>query len=189
MRLGELDLDSNVKDGASPVDIEIAEKIAHPLFNTSTFVNDIGVLRLKKDVVFNDLIQPICLPFAPEIKSNKWVNYEPFVAGWGTVASNGPPSTALRQVQVPVVDNEECKYDYRNIQTAVIDDRVLCAGLAQGGKDSCQGDSGGPLMIPQGLTFYLIGVVSYGKKCAEPGFPGVYTRVSNYLDWIAQTTK
>lgn len=47
-----------------------------------------------------------------------------------------------------------------------------------------QGDSGGPLMIPEKDKFYLLGVVSFGYKCAEPGYPGVYTRLTHYINWV-----
>lgn len=42
------------------------------------------------------------------------------------------------QVQVPVRTQQECKNAFRNFKTTVIDNRVLCAGYANGGKDACQ---------------------------------------------------
>lgn len=65
----------------------------------------------------------------------------------------------------------------------------LCAG-GQKGKDSCRGDSGGPLMSyyldENGENnWYSIGVVSFGPSpCGMENWPGVYTKVANYVSWI-----
>lgn len=68
------------------------------------------------------------------------------------------------------------------------DTNQLCAGLANGGVDSCQGDSGGPLTAQSTAGRNVVGVVSFGYECGHPGYPGVYTRVARYADWIGTTT-
>jgi len=38
-------------------------------------------------------------------------------------------------------------------------------------------------------TWMLVGIVSYGKGCAQPNAPGIYTRVSSYLNWIKSNAR
>ena len=52
--------------------------------------------------------------------------------------------------------------------------------------DACNGDDGGPLVCNDGNNKAVIfGVVSrLGPGCADPNYPGVYSKVSTALDWI-----
>lgn len=83
----------------------------------------------------------------------------------------------MQAVAVPLVSTERCTLVYGK---GTITDRMICAGAEAGGKDSCQGDSGGP-MTANGK---LIGIVSWGRGCAQPKLPGVYAKVADQRDWI-----
>ena len=78
-----------------------------------------------------------------------------------------------------VIANAACASAYSNLT-----DNMLCAGVDGGGKDSCQGDSGGPLVYNNSGEWQQVGIVSFGIGCAEADYPGVYARVSRYIDWI-----
>lgn len=183
VRLGDLDLFSNA-DNVQPIDVIIERKILHPQYSATTYTNDIAVLKLRNSISFSALIHPICLPWGEEIRKRDFSRTFPFIAGWGSIYFNGPSSSHLQELQIPTVDIYQCQKAFRQFKTANIDERTICAGYARGGKDACQGDSGGPLMFPKETTFYLIGIVSFGFRCAEAGFPGVYTRITAFLDFI-----
>lgn len=182
VRLGELVIDDNGADGAQPVDFSIEKVTVHPNYQGAE--NDIAILRLDRDVEFSEYIQPICLPWDEPLRSKDLVDYRPFVAGWGAIRYGGPRSKALLEAQIPVVSQEKCIKAYASIPQAIIDDKVLCAGYTRGSKDACTGDSGGPLMLAVNQYFYTFGVISYGKQCALPGVPGVYSKVTYHLDFI-----
>ena len=101
-------------------------------------------------------------------------------SGFGTLSSGGSLAQVLMQVSVPIVTESTCKTAYGSS----IHDSMVCAGLAQGGKDSCQGDSGGPLVCEANGRFFLEGVVSWGSGCASPGKYGVYSRVRYLRNWV-----
>ena len=50
------------------------------------------------------------------------------------------------------------------------------------------GDSGGPLVFRKisGDPWYQVGIVSFGTPKCGTGKPGIYTRISGYLDWISR---
>ncbi|QQP55765.1 Serine proteinase stubblelike, partial [Caligus rogercresseyi] len=61
-------------------------------------------------------------------------------------------------------------------------DSKLCAyGLNH---DACFGDSGGPLIVEENGRCTVVGVVSYGFGCSTQFVAGVYTRVTEFMDWI-----
>jgi trypsin len=101
------------------------------------------------------------------------------VAGFGrlTEGSSAKPQV-LQAAHVNIMSQTACKAAY----PGSITDRMLCAGLPNGGKDACQGDSGGPIYGKDSNT--LKGIVSWGSGCARPGKPGVYTRVSQVRSWL-----
>ncbi|KAM3958875.1 LOW QUALITY PROTEIN: clip domain serine protease 4 [Aphomia sociella] len=190
VRLGELDLAKD-DEGATPTDVLIKKMIKHEEYSANAYTNDIGILLLDKEVQFTDLIRPICLPTSTELRARNFENYNPIITGWGTTEFRGPSATHLQALQLPVVSTEFCAEAYSQYKAQKIDEKVICAGY-KGGKDACQGDSGGPLMQPiwdpsdYTTYFYQIGVVSYGKKCAEAGFPGVYSRVTYFVPWLTE---
>ncbi|XP_039541724.1 trypsin isoform X2 [Pimephales promelas] len=153
--------------------------INHPNYDNPSDDNDIALLQLSSSVTFSDYIRPVCLAAAGSVFV---ADTESWVTGWGLLQAGGTQiPDILQEVMIPIVSNSDCDNAYGGGITS----NMICAGLLnQGGKDSCQGDSGGPLVSRNGSQWIQSGIVSFGKGCANPKYPGVYGRVSRYQDWI-----
>ncbi|XP_066951798.1 proclotting enzyme-like [Macrobrachium rosenbergii] len=153
----------------------------HPQYDSYSQNNDIALLELSGEATFNERIQPVCLPNAEDVVPGKLA----VATGWGYTQYGGSLSDVLREVEVSLISNSQCKKLYSGLAT--ITSNMLCAYSS--GKDACQGDSGGPLVTQlEDRRWVLAGIVSFGYRCAYPNTPGVYTHVVNYVPWITEVT-
>ncbi|XP_022687408.1 serine protease 44-like isoform X3 [Varroa jacobsoni] len=177
IRLGEFDFSQH--ENSRRRDYHVSRIVRHPQFNESNNnFADIALIKVNEDIAFNQNLLPVCMP-----EEESFANKEATVIGWGVTSFGGPSSSILMQLTLPVWDNAECQ---DKLNTIVVYPQFLCAGLKdKGGHDSCQGDSGGPLMVENSnRQWSLIGIVSWGFKCAQKGIPAIYTRVTEFRDWI-----
>ena len=145
--------------------------------------NDICLVQVGQPFLFNQHVSNLYLPrpfeFYPRGTSLT-------VSGWGKLNSEADVlPDILKKVNVNVISDIVCMLEYR--QVATIKKTMLCAGYHQGGGDSCEGDSGGPLVDERTRT--IVGIVSFGYGCGERLFPGVYTQVSFYINWIQEVMR
>uniref|UniRef100_A0A3B5MLX9 Vitamin K-dependent protein C n=1 Tax=Xiphophorus couchianus TaxID=32473 RepID=A0A3B5MLX9_9TELE len=104
------------------------------------------------------------------------------VTGWGKDDS-GKYSSALNVIKVPLVNHTFCS---QQMFPHEITNNVLCAGILGQKIDACEGDSGGPMVTLYRGTWFLVGLVSWGERCGMVDKLGIYTKVSNYNEWITQ---
>ncbi|KAF5290817.1 hypothetical protein FQA39_LY14579 [Lamprigera yunnana] len=170
IQYGLTNLDSSEGQSISVDNISI-----HPNFYYSDpFPYDVAVLTLKDSIRFSDVAQPVNLPAQDEAAP---VNEPSVLVGWGARETWGGTSSTLQKVQLKIYSHEDCKAAH----SSVIYEHNLCSGVVEGWKGQCSGDSGGPLTAGGKQH----GVVSWSRKpCAIVGYPGVYARVSSYIDWI-----
>lgn len=174
---------TEVNEGTEQL-IQVAEIIMHEDYVISTADNDIGLLRLASPIVYTPYAVPACLPTRQLAERELWAVSTHTVSGWGRRGENGPTSHILRRLKVPRIRTQQCVEE----SGVSLTNNMFCAGYIEGRQDSCKGDSGGPLVTEYRKTVFLLGIVSWGKGCARPGNYGIYTRVSNYLEWIHNRT-
>jgi len=175
VHIGRYDLGD---DSESYENIEVDYEIPHPDYNIMNLDYDFMLLKLKTPSNYTAV--------KLDDGSTSFVNgMDLTVMGWGKVSSFGKASDILLEVEVDYIPRNKCGRRYRKLSSDITT-RMLCA--SRSGKDSCQGDSGGP-MIKKGVNSsedVQVGVVSWGIGCAKRWLPGVYSQISEALDFIDQ---
>uniref|UniRef100_A0A8C9QVA9 Peptidase S1 domain-containing protein n=1 Tax=Spermophilus dauricus TaxID=99837 RepID=A0A8C9QVA9_SPEDA len=140
---------------------------------------DFVLTALEKKANLNPAVQPIKLPRSKDkVKPGKVC----LVAGWGRVAPNGKYPNTLQEVKLKVQKHQVCERE-ELLKEFYKSSIQICVGDPKENKASFQGDSGGPLVC----NHVAQGIVSSGKSNRKP--PGIYTKVSRFLQWIKETMK
>ena len=183
-------------DRRSGVKRGVVSVARHPDWDPFTGANDAAVLELDT-AVSERVARPLALVGSDETRFDG-AGQAVVAAGWGRTSSGGTSTDRLRSANLNLVDAATCDAAYVDFG-GIIPELMLCAAAA--GRDSCQGDSGGPLFARELVGFDVkkhktkkgkkrkvrvpiyhdtqLGLVSSGVGCADPEFPGVYTRLSN----------
>ncbi|XP_036409581.1 complement factor D-like [Megalops cyprinoides] len=147
---------------------------------SNTGHHDIALFKLKQPATLTSAVQTIAFQRSGE---DVPAGSEVTTAGWGYTTNNIKPDT-LQEVSLTVLSHQQCanRDHYRDKLTS----DMMCASSCTGKrtrllcKDACMGDSGGPLIYKD----MAVGIVMGGGDCGKYDYPGVYTVISHYVDWI-----
>lgn len=154
---------------------DVSDVIVHPFYTVITHDYDVMLIKLKEPLSFNEYIQA-----APLVASGGSLDEDDqcTVCGWGNrmIAGEASYPSRLRCVNLPLISSSRCD----SLYSGQISEAMFCLGVSEGGRDACDGDSGSAVMCKGELH----GVVAWGYGCANPNFPGVYTKLALMRPWM-----
>nr|AYV99620.1 venom polypeptide [Dolopus genitalis] len=158
--------------------------IVHPEYSMDTMYNDIALIHLNESIPIDGAyVNPVPLATKSFPEESPCV-----VSGWGHMKIPGFEgkfiAENMQKANVFILSKSDCAKNYTK-EDYVVWEKQICVGVIGKEIDSCQGDSGGPLVC----NGVLAALVSTGTGCATPGFPGIYTDIPQYLDFIQNAKK
>ncbi|KAG8234524.1 hypothetical protein J437_LFUL011100, partial [Ladona fulva] len=192
--LGTISLiNTTVTDGKNGQIHPITRRIRHPEYKAPAKYHDIALFEIGPAVTPNPRpmnlkeLHPACLSTNRTFPGSKAI-----ASGWGRVGHADDGSSNLLKVRLDIFELSVCQNAYEveirstNQLRRGIVNTMLCAGVLEGKRDTCHGDSGGPLQFATNreCMYEVWGVTSFGKVCAFPNSPSVYSKVFEYIPWI-----
>ncbi|CAH1100140.1 unnamed protein product [Psylliodes chrysocephalus] len=167
--------------GHDKVIVDIEAVFRHPNYSRDfQGPNDVGLFKLSEALTFNDKVQPAKLPSQGQEFNGTFV-----VNGYNSITT-ADYSILQAVTNLSLISNDDCYDKFKKLlpyeKIVIDDDSNICT--FSGASNTCSGDFGGPLS--QNGT--VVGTVTWTiKPCGASGAPNVYTKVSNFIDWINQT--
>ncbi|EGZ06446.1 hypothetical protein PHYSODRAFT_341711 [Phytophthora sojae] len=144
--------------------IKVVSVLQHPTSSSDNFSNDFAILKLERPSKF----KPVALAAADDsdAKDGEWAA----TMGWDDTAGESTMADELTRANVQLMSNAECAKE------TAIDDTMLCSrGVAN--VTSCTGDYGGPVVVERSSGDVVLGIVSWGNDCGQPGYPSIVCQV------------
>lgn len=170
------------------LELKVARATLHKNYKQLTLANDIGLLKLNRNVDFSKYIQPICLwDESPNDMVSRQTGY---VVGWGFTETQDEPVEVLREAQMPIIETAQCLEVSRDSFGQFLSSTNYCAGY-KNGTSVCSGDSGSGMYINLNGLWKIRGIVSLGAKpkdgatCNFDDY-ALFTNVLMFIDWIKE---
>lgn len=118
--------------------MRVIEHITHERFKLSVKYDDIALVKLERNVEFNQFVRPACLAETfMDSREKKFI-----ATGWGRTTHRGKSSNILQKVTLELFTQEECSKSYAQRYTAlnrgIVEPLQFCAGSHNESKDTCQ---------------------------------------------------
>ncbi|KAJ8352588.1 hypothetical protein SKAU_G00240640 [Synaphobranchus kaupii] len=159
-------------NGANSLAVE--KILYHARYRPKGLDYDIALMKLAEPLSFNGHVEPICLPnFGEQFEDGKMC----WISGWGGHGGRGAKARlSLLSARVPLISYKACTQPavVPGLHLALDDLRWVPGG----------GTAGGLLACEDSAVWKLVGATSWGQGCAERNKPGVYTRITQSLNWI-----
>ncbi|KAH8372630.1 hypothetical protein KR009_001473, partial [Drosophila setifemur] len=155
--------------------VPVAAYKVHEQFESRYLHFDIAVLRLSTPLTFGISVRAINLA-----KESPAGGAAATVTGWGFTSTDGALADSLQTVLLHIIEREDCATEKYGYGSDFVGEETICAANTVG--DACTYDAGGPLVADR----VLVGIVSWGYKCADKNYPSVYVNVATLRPWIVK---
>jgi len=170
-----------------PEEYDVESTIAHADFSMpgggNFITNDIAIIKLAEPYNTGNAYAQV-IEMAEHGDEFDGDNCK--LTGWGRLSGIGNKlPDILQEVDTTAITTDACSQKWKSWGFKMIQTQI-CFFNGKGG--ACQGDSGGPAICEKDGNWVLAGVTSGGSPVCNVRKPSVYTRVSEFRDWITENT-